>query len=62
MPCLPSEADLSGCVNGLIQVRAADNRHFCPVVDPNVYLCPVYSSGSVRFGSAIADAAIADEG
>ncbi|MEX2267978.1 MAG: hypothetical protein WEA75_04760 [Acidimicrobiia bacterium] len=49
-------------VDGSIPVRAPDDRHFCPVADPEVYPCPVYSSGGVRFGVALADAAIAHAG
>lgn len=58
LPCLPTELDLPACVDGRIQVRAADGTHFCPVINPEVYPCAVYSSGSKRFGVAIADAAL----
>jgi hypothetical protein len=58
LPCLPTERDLPACVDGRIQVRAADGTHFCPVINPEVYPCAVYSSGSKRFGVAIADAAL----
>ncbi|MEX1145185.1 MAG: hypothetical protein WEE69_07765, partial [Acidimicrobiia bacterium] len=53
LPCLPGEVGLASCVDGSIQVRAPDDRHFCPVADSAVYPCPVYSSGGVRFGVAL---------
>ena len=59
LPCLPGEIGMLSCVDDRIRVRAPDDRHFCPVADIDVYPCPIYSSGGVRFGVALADAAIA---
>jgi len=58
MPCRPSEIGMAACEDGQITVRSPDRRHFCPVVDPDRYPCSVYSAGSLRFGVALADAAI----
>lgn len=70
MPCLPSEAGRPECVLDLtdnafkIQVRdglppdAGDptlRGHFCPIA--HALPCPVYASGALRFGDAIAAAA-----
>jgi hypothetical protein len=55
LPCLPSEGTGDGCVDGRIPVRALDGVHFCPVREgPGTDRCPVYSSGAVRFGLAMA--------
>ncbi|HKA92571.1 MAG TPA: hypothetical protein VKE97_02110 [Acidimicrobiia bacterium] len=55
LPCLPSEGPAEGCVDGRIPVRALDGVHFCPVrTGPGTDHCPVYSSGAVRFGLAMA--------
>ena len=55
LPCLPSEGPAEGCVDGRIRVRALDGVHFCPVREgPGTDHCPVYSSGAVRFGLAMA--------
>ncbi len=55
LPCLPSEGAGEGCVDGSIPVRAPDGLHFCPVrTSPGADRCPVYSSGAVRFGLAMA--------
>jgi len=55
LPCLPSESAAEGCVDGRIPVRALDGVHFCPVrTGPGTDHCPVYSSGAVRFGLAMA--------
>jgi hypothetical protein len=64
MPCLAGEGIAQGCVAGRIIVRAPDGVHFCPGAGPAVRGvtsdCPRYSSGSVRFGRAMADAVLAD--
>jgi hypothetical protein len=57
LPCLASEEGRPDCQNGRIQVRAPDHSHFCPV-DPGDNPCGVYSSGVVRFGDALASAAV----
>jgi hypothetical protein len=55
LACLPSEGVAEGCVDGRIPVRALDGVHFCPVrTGPGTDHCPVYSSGAVRFGLAMA--------
>lgn len=55
LPCLPSEGAQQGCADGRIRVRALDGVHFCPVREgPGTDRCPVYSSGAVRFGFAMA--------
>jgi hypothetical protein len=55
LPCLPSEDAADGCVDGRIPVRALDGVHFCPVREgPGTDRCPVYSSGAMRFGLAMA--------
>jgi hypothetical protein len=55
LPCLPSEGAADGCVDGRIPVRALDGVHFCPRREgPGTDGCPVYSSGAVRFGFAMA--------
>lgn len=59
MRCLPTEVSFSECHGGHIQVRDPAGGHFCPVVDPDGLACPAYSSGIVRFGNAVADAAVA---
>jgi hypothetical protein len=58
MPCLLSERGLPGCVDGQIEVRAADGLHFCPLDEQNYGPCAAYSSGVVRFGDAVASAAL----
>jgi hypothetical protein len=42
--------------DGTVVVRG-DGVHFCPVEGPSSN-CPVWSSGAVRFGMAIASAAM----
>jgi hypothetical protein len=55
LPCLPQEGVAEGCVDGRIRVRADDGIHFCLTSIPRgADRCPVYSSGAVRFGSAMA--------
>jgi hypothetical protein len=71
MPCLPEERGRPECVldpaDGVYKIQVRDGAtpvpgqpatrgHFCPV---SVSPCPVYSSGIVRFGNAIAYAAAA---
>jgi hypothetical protein len=67
LPCLQGEP----CTGGIDAqgrrvnvVRAPDGTHFCPVAHPAIHgvveSCPVYSSGAYRFGSAMANAVIAD--
>ena len=62
LPCLPGEVARPECRGGSIQVRDAGGGHFCPVAKPDEQPCPVYSSGIVRFGDAIASAVIASSG
>jgi hypothetical protein len=55
LPCLPSEGEGVGCVDGRIPVRALDGLHLCPVrTRQGDDRCPVYSSGAARFGLAMA--------
>lgn len=54
LPCLPSEGPEQGCVDGRIRVRSSDGVHFCPTEWEDGG-CPVYSSGAIRFGRAMAD-------
>jgi hypothetical protein len=55
LPCLPSEGEREGCVDGRILVRALDGLHLCPVrTSQGSDRCPVYSSGAARFGLAMA--------
>ena len=55
LPCLPTEGPAEGCVDGRIQVRAADGLHFCVVRVPgDASRCPVYPAGAARFGFAMA--------
>src|SRR5256884_827778 len=55
LPCLPTEGEGVGCVDGRIPVRALDGLHFCPVrTGAGTDRCPVYSGGAVRFGVAMA--------
>lgn len=51
LPCLDFEGDNQGCVNGQIQVRNDDGLHI-GLGDPDVW-----SSGSYRYGTALAEAA-----
>jgi hypothetical protein len=56
LPCLPEEGAAEGCVDGHIRVRADDGIHFCLASIPRGGTqCPVYSSGAVRFGLAMAE-------
>jgi hypothetical protein len=52
LSCL--DVDIDCAPDGTTVVRG-DGVHFCPVVD--AFPCPVWSSGSIRFGLAIASAA-----
>jgi hypothetical protein len=55
LPCLPTEGAAEGCVDGRIQVRAADGIHFCLVRTPrDANRCPAYPAGAARFGIAMA--------
>jgi hypothetical protein len=55
LPCLPSEGERDGCVDGRIPVRALDGLHLCPLrTRQGDDRCPVYSSGATRFGLAMA--------
>jgi len=57
LPCLSWEPCTGPvAVNGtrLNVVRAPDGVHFCPVTVSGTTPCPVYSSGAVRFGLAMA--------
>jgi hypothetical protein len=67
LPCLPTEPCTGGTdptgtpVN---VVRAPDGGHFCPVAPPAVRgvvpTCQVYSSGAVRYGTAMAAPVVED--
>lgn len=57
LPCQPDEGPKQGCTDGRIAVRSPDRIHFCPIVTTE--RCPVYSSGSRRFGEAMAAGALA---
>ena len=63
LPCLPIEAPDQGCRGGRIAVRASDGLHFCPLVLTTASglacWCPVWSSGALRFGIAMATPVIA---
>ena len=59
MPCLAGERGRSDCVDGRIEVRAPGGMHLCPVEQAVSGPCSVYSSGVVRFGDAVASAALA---
>ena len=54
LPCLASETAADGCTAGVIPIRAPDGTHFCPT--GFVTVCPEYSSGAYRFGTATASA------
>ena len=60
LPCLPQEGAAQGCRNGSIVVRSSDGLHFCPGRWESRGLhhgrCSTYSSGALRYGSAIAAA------
>ena len=62
LPCLPEEGTAQGCTDGRIRVRADDTSHFCPGDGPAdggvVDGCQGWSSGAVRYGRALADAAL----
>lgn len=51
LPCIELDTD---CAPDGTTVIRGDGVHFCPEI--NVYPCPVWSSGAVRFGLAIASA------
>ena len=56
LPCAPIEPTCSA--DGTNIVRASDGQHFCPKtpISPAEWkICPVYSSGSFRYGLAIAE-------
>jgi len=61
-PCLAGESASMGCnkATSRIVVRAPDHLHLCPTgypTDASFFAgCPVYSSGSVRYGKALASA------
>lgn len=56
LPCGPGET----CgPSGLVTVRSPDGVHFCPQIVPPMTACPVPSPGATRYGTAIADAALA---
>jgi hypothetical protein len=63
LPCLTIEGPDQGCRGGRIAVRASDGVHFCPLVlttaNGLACWCPVWSSGAVRFGIAMAIPVIA---
>ena len=58
LPCLPTEGPDQGCRGGRIAVRASDGVHFCPAARTSASglprPCPVWSSGALRFGIAMA--------
>jgi hypothetical protein len=51
MPCLRNEPCTQVDTNGqrANQVRANDGAHFCPTPYPNGGVCPVWSSGAMRY-------------
>jgi hypothetical protein len=53
LPCLPTEHQTQGCVNGSITVRSPDGVHLCPQTLEFPDPCPVYSSGEKRWGTAV---------
>ena len=59
LPCLMFETEAMGCIDGRIPVRAADGVHFCPggYADREGMIgrCEVWSSGALRFATAMAD-------
>lgn len=60
LACMSDESSVQGCVNGEITVRAPDGVHLCPTGYPgNGNACPEYSSGERRYGTAIAQPAVA---
>ena len=63
LPCDADEGPAQGCVDGLIDVRAADNGHFCPQVATSsagvIPGCLTYSAGAARFAATIATAVTA---
>jgi hypothetical protein len=63
LACLPFETAEQGCTDGTIEVRAPDRGHLCsgggPAVVGVTTVCEHYSSGTVRFGGAIATALLA---
>jgi hypothetical protein len=62
-PCLPTENAAMGCSSGKVPLRTLPGHsgyglHFCPIGFSTLdYICQVYSSGELRFGRALADAA-----
>ncbi len=58
LPCTPGERAMPACRDGEIVVRANDGLHFCPVPGTEVGRCGVYAAGVVRFGDAVAEAAL----
>ncbi|WP_243407713.1 hypothetical protein, partial [Frankia canadensis] len=56
LPCVAGETCGPG---GQVTVRSPDGVHFCPKVEPPMVACPVVAAGAVRYGTAIARAALA---
>lgn len=63
LPCLDFEGLEHGCFNGLILVRRyVDGAHFCPGghVDEGPFgHCPIWPSGSFRYGTALTEPFVA---
>lgn len=70
LPCLPGEPCSGSGSFPFVPVnvvRAPDGGHFCPeptapAVNGVTGICPVWSSGAFRFGSAMAEAVVTDFG
>jgi hypothetical protein len=62
LPCATGEGPAHGCAGGVITVRSVDGGHFCPgdpqAVGGVIDGCRGWSSGAVRFGRAMAAAAV----
>lgn len=56
LPCRPEERAEHGCTDGRIAVRNPDRVHLCPTDTTAAALCPVYSSGAVRYAGVFAAA------
>lgn len=62
LPCLPGERCTGRDADGrpVAVVRSPHGVHFCPVHTGRGGPCPVYSSGAVRFGRAMAAPVVRD--
>jgi hypothetical protein len=57
-PCLSGESASMGCSNGSIKVRQPDGIHLCPVTPAQPGHCPEYSSGELRWATAVTGPAV----